>query len=419
MVAAPEVLAVVPARGGSKSIPGKNIRRFGGVPLIAYSIAAGQQSRQVTRVIVSTDSEEIAAVAREWGAEVPFLRPAELAMDHSLDLELFEHALRWLDEHEGYRPDLVVQLRPTTPLRPPDCVDRAVELMLSHPDADSVRSVVRSGQTPYKMWRLGPGEDAPMTPLLPDEGLVEPYNMPRQQLPDVYWHVGHVDVFRPATVLDQHSMSGRRIYPLVIDDDYSVDIDHESDWRQAEGMLRRHDLPWVEPRRPCGRRRRLPADVGLLVLDFDGVMTDDRVWVSADGTEWVAAHRGDGLGIEMVREHGVEVVVLSRETNPVVAARCRKLNVAYEHGLRDKAPVLERMLADRRLDRASVVYVGNDINDLECMRLVGCSVAVADAHPAVLAEADLVLSRPGGFGAVREVCDQIIESKNSETRRHA
>jgi hypothetical protein len=123
MVARPEVLAVIPARGGSKGIPRKNIRDFAGYPLIAYSIAAGLQSELVTRTIVSTDDEEIAQVARQWGAEVPFLRPDEIAQDQTLDLPVFQHALAWLAEHEDYHPDVVVQLRPTSPVRPRGCVD--------------------------------------------------------------------------------------------------------------------------------------------------------------------------------------------------------------------------------------------------------------------------------------------------------
>ena len=155
MVDRPEVLTIIPARGGSKGIPRKNIRDFAGFPLIAYSIAAARQSEAVTRVIVSTDDEEIATVAREWGAETPFLRPAELARDETLDLPVFEHALHWLAENENYSPDLVIQLRPTSPVRPVGLIDRAVAELLAHPEADSVRGIVPAGQNPHKMWRVG------------------------------------------------------------------------------------------------------------------------------------------------------------------------------------------------------------------------------------------------------------------------
>src|SRR5512139_3426113 len=133
------ILALIPARGGSKGIPRKNIRSFAGYPLIAWSIAAAKQSSCVTRIIVSTDDEEIASVAREYGAEAPFLRPAELAQDNTTDLPVFEHALQWLADNEGYKPDVLVQLRPTSPIRPKDCVDNAVRILMEHADADCVR----------------------------------------------------------------------------------------------------------------------------------------------------------------------------------------------------------------------------------------------------------------------------------------
>src|SRR3972149_10870259 len=186
-----EILAIIPARGGSKGIPRKNIRNFAGWPLIAWSIAASKQSECVTRLLVSTDDEQIAAVAREFGAETPFLRPAEFAQDHSPDLPLFEHALKWLAGHEGYKPDVVLQLRPTSPIRPRGLLDEAVKILLAHPDADSVRGVVPAGQNPHKMWRIsgdpltGAG-DGPMKNLLDVPGIAEPYNAPRQMLPPIY-----------------------------------------------------------------------------------------------------------------------------------------------------------------------------------------------------------------------------------------
>ncbi|HOV07468.1 MAG TPA: acylneuraminate cytidylyltransferase family protein, partial [Anaerolineaceae bacterium] len=181
-----EVLAIIPARGGSKGIPRKNINLFAGYPLISYSITAALQSNSVTRVIVSTDDEEIAAIARQWGAETPFLRPAELAQDNTTDLPVFQHALRWLKENENYTPDLVIHLRPTSPIRPRQCVDDAVHILLEHPEADSVRGVVLSGQNPFKMWRLH-GKENKLIPLLTVEGIAEPYNAPRQSLPPTYW----------------------------------------------------------------------------------------------------------------------------------------------------------------------------------------------------------------------------------------
>ncbi len=408
MVDQHEVLAVIQARGGSKGIPGKNIKLLAGIPLIAYSIAAGLQSKYVTRVIISTDDEQIAEAAKAWGAEVPFLRPPEYATDTAVDLDLFVHALTWLEQNEGYKPDVVVQLRPTSPLRPPDCVDRAVELLLGDPAATSVRGVVPSGQNPYKMWRVS-GEGEPMQPLL-NESFVEPYNMPRQKLPHTYWQTGHIDALRRETILEDQSMSGSRILPLIIDSDYTIDIDNLQDWAKAEWLIERLDVPFVRPHRPNQKSLadRLKS-VRLLVLDFDGVLTDNRVWVGEDGKEMIAANRSDGYGISLLLAKGIELLVLSREVNPVVEARCRKLGIKHIQGVLNKIVVLQSLVDERGLTMDEVIYVGNDVNDSECMHAAGLAVAVADAYPSILAQADLILNHAGGFGAVRELCDRIAE----------
>lgn len=150
-----------------------------------------------------------------------------------------------------------------------------------------------------------------------------------------------------------------------------------------------------------------------MVLDFDGVLTDNRVLVSEDGSEAVFCHRGDGMGLEMLRESGIEAVVLSKERNPVVGARCRKLDLDYHQGHDDKLRKLAEICTERSISSRHVAYVGNDVNDLECMQWAGVGVAVADAMPSVLAVADLVTDRQGGFGAVRELCDLLIENRGN------
>jgi N-acylneuraminate cytidylyltransferase len=229
-----EVLALIPARGGSKGIPRKNLADFLGRPLISWSIAAAVESSRVTRVVVSTDDEAIAQVAGEAGAEVPFLRPSELAGDLVPDLPVFEHALGWLRENEGYVPELVVQLRPTSPLRPPGLVDDAIERLLAAPAADSLRAVCEPMNNPFKMWRI---VDGFLVPLV-DSGIDEQYNRPRQELPTVFWQIGIIDVIRTATITDLHSMSGRTIIPMVVDQTLAADIDDPRSLRHAEELGR-------------------------------------------------------------------------------------------------------------------------------------------------------------------------------------
>ncbi len=404
-----EILALIPARGGSKGIPRKNIRSFAGYPLIAWSIAAAKQSSLVTRVIVSTDDEEIAAVAREWGAETPFLRPAELAQDKTTDLPVFEHALKWLKEVEGYRPDVVIQLRPTSPIRPHTMLDDAIRILLEHDDADCVRGVVPAAQNPFKMWRFH-GENKPLNPLLKVEGIAEPYNAPRQILPPVYWQTGHIDAIRIATITQKKSLTGEVIYPLLIDPKYTVDIDTPADWAKYEALVY-SGLEMVSPGNP---RRAMPENIKLILCDFDGVITDNRVITDQDGRESVSASRSDSMHIKTLREKGIELMILSSEPNPVVLARAKKIGLEAIHGvgMQDKGRVMREVLAQKNLKAENVIYLGNDLNDLPCFEIAGWSVAVADAYPEVIRAADHVLTKNGGHGAVRELCEIVLSKIN-------
>ena len=366
--------------------------------MIAYSIAAGLGSKLVTKTIVSTDDEEIAHYAREYGAEVPFLRPENIAQDDTRDLPVFQQALTWLEEEQGFRPQIVVQLRPTSPFRSPSLVDEAVQILLDNPEATSVRGIVPSKQNPYKMWQIQ--ENGQLKPLL-ENNFVEPYNMPRQELPVTFWQTGHIDAVRTQTILEG-SMSGKNIYACQIDPWFSIDLDSTLDWEEAESRIPTLSDDIVLPEKTD---LTMPADISLLVLDFDGVLTDDRVYVNQHGEETVAAHRGDGMGIARLKKTGVEVIILSKEKNPVVQARGDKLNVPVYQGIDEKGKKLAEILKEKGLIGRQVVYVGNDINDLPCFSMVGLAVAVADAHPDVKEQAGLVLRKKGGFGAVREICD--------------
>ena len=209
--------------------------------MLAHSIDHAKASKYITRVIVSTDSEEYAGIAREYGAEVPFIRPEEYATDTALDYDVFQHALTWLKEQEGYEADIVVQLRPTYPIRDARDIDNMIQLLLDCPDADSVRSMAKATEIPYKMWLRKPdavesGSDqndilqgAVVQPLITD--ISECYNMPRQQLPVVYYQNACIDVFRSNVVLEKHSMSGEVILGYEMKENF--DIDTEEDFVKA------------------------------------------------------------------------------------------------------------------------------------------------------------------------------------------
>ena len=229
-----EVLAIIPARSGSKTVRNKNIRKISGKPLLAYSIEHAIQAKLINRVIVSTDSEQYARIACDYGAEVPFLRPKEFAQDLSLDLEAFEHALNKLRDTEGYYPDIVVHLRPTYPIRKIDDIDNMIRLLQENPGMDSVRCIAPAHECAYKMWRKN--EDGTITPLLQD--IKEAYNMPRQALPVLYYQNACIDVVWASVIVERHSMTGEKVLGYEMESNF--DIDTEADFKMVEKYLKCH-----------------------------------------------------------------------------------------------------------------------------------------------------------------------------------
>ncbi|MEA2013052.1 MAG: acylneuraminate cytidylyltransferase family protein [Verrucomicrobiota bacterium] len=220
-----KILAIIPARSGSKSIKNKNIKLISGKPMLAYSIEHALASKLISRVIVSTDSEEYADIAKRHGAEVPFLRPSDLAKDNSTDLETFQHALAYLKDTEDYIPDLCVHLRPTYPIRTISLIDKVIEVLLEKPDYDSVRTVTKVPHTPYKMWSRNQG--GKLVPILTLENLDEPWNEPRQKLPEIFVQNANVDVVRTKTITERNSMTGKKIYGMEDDNFFDIDTEKE------------------------------------------------------------------------------------------------------------------------------------------------------------------------------------------------
>lgn len=230
-----KILGLIPARGGSRGIPRKNIIPVAGKPLIAYTIEEAIKSRYIDRVIVSTDDEEIAEISKKYDAEVPFMRPKELAGDDTPDLPVFIHTLKWLKDNQDYIPNLIVHLRPTSPLRKVEHIDEAIKILKSNKTADSIRGVCIPYQTPFKMWMI---KGRYMKPLLKFKKIKELYNTPRQLLPPVYWQNGHIEVTRYETIMKKHSMTGDKILPYVMDSEYSIDIDSELNIKLTEIILK-------------------------------------------------------------------------------------------------------------------------------------------------------------------------------------
>jgi N-acylneuraminate cytidylyltransferase len=385
-----QCLAVIPARGGSKGVPRKNLRLLGGVPLVAHAIRAARGARRVTRVLVSTDDPEIARVATEYGAEV-IARPSELSGDTASSESAVLHALDVLRVREGYEPELVMLVQCTSPLTRAADLDGLVERLLEA-GADSAFTAVPFF---HFLWRID------------HEGYAVGVNHAgnkrkrRQDLAPEFLESGAAYVARTPAFREAADRFAGRVVVHVTPGRDCLEIDEPADLDKAEALLRRA--------RDGQRWSSLPERVQAVIFDFDGVLTDNRVQVDERGVESVTCDRGDGLGLGLLRAAGVQILILSKERSRVVQARADKLGLECLQGVDDKLPALRGWLSRHGIELSASVYVGNDVNDLDCMRAVACAVAPSDAHPAALSSAQLVLARPGGRGAVRELCDLLCE----------
>ncbi|QEV07989.1 N-acylneuraminate cytidylyltransferase [Streptomyces prasinus] len=394
------VLAVIPARGGSKGVPAKNLAPVGGAPLVTRAVRECRAARRVTDVVVSTDDRAIAAAARQAGAEV-VMRPAALAGDLATSEAAVLHAL---DAHEalhGAPVDVVLLVQCTSPFLTREDIDGVAGAVVGQ-GADTAVTVA-----PFHgfVWRDATGEG----PADERDGSGggfgvnhdKSFRPRRQDRPQDLLETGAAYAMDAAGFREhRHRFFGRT--DLVRTDPARVlEIDDPHDLARARALA-----PLFDAARPGA----LPTadDIDAVVLDFDGTQTDDRVLIDSDGREFVSVHRGDGLGIAALRRSGLEMLILSTEQNPVVAARARKLRIPVLHGIDRKDLALKQWCEEQGIAPERVLYVGNDVNDLPCFALVGWPVAVASAHDVVRGAARAVTTLPGGDGAVREIAGWIL-----------
>ena len=226
------VVGIVPARGGSKGVPKKNIKEIGGFPMIAYSIVAAQMVENMDRCIISTDSEEIADVAKQYGGDVPFMRPSKFSTDSSTDIEYIKHAIDWFDENEGYIPDYWVLLRPTTPLREPEVIEDAIKKIISTPEATSLISIHEFAETPGKMFGI---QGDFLHGLCPMDPRPEYFTLPRQEFAPAYFGNGYVDIIKSSTIINDKSCFGSRMLGFEAPDTGEIDV--PEDFKRVEFYL--------------------------------------------------------------------------------------------------------------------------------------------------------------------------------------
>ena len=379
-----QTVAIIPARGGSKQVPRKNLRRVGGVPLVERAVRAATAASGVDLVVVSTDDAEIAAVATAAGARV-IARPAEIAGDKASSESAVLHALDEL-ERTGVQVGTVVFVQATSPFIPTSGIDEAIELIGS----GRFDSAFSAHETYGFLWRRD--EDGAAEAINHDAS----HRPLRQEREPHYFETGAFYAFDAAAFrVAGHRFFGR-IGIVEVPEQTAVEIDDAQQLAMASAVADLIDR--------SGER----IDVRAIVTDFDGVHTDDTAFVDSEGREHVRVSREDGMGVSLLRRAGIPMLILSTEVNAVVRARADKLKVPVLHGIDDKAAALTAWAAEQNIALGDVAYLGNDVNDLEAMRIVGWPVAVGNAHPVVREQARIVLNRNGGQGAVRELVERVL-----------
>ncbi|MDQ0614667.1 YrbI family 3-deoxy-D-manno-octulosonate 8-phosphate phosphatase [Microbacterium sp. W4I4] len=382
-------VAIIPARGGSKGVPGKNLRRVGGMPLIERAVRAASAASGVDLVVVSTDDERIAAVAEGAGARV-VARPADLSGDTATSESALMHALDML-EADGIRVGTIVFVQATSPFIPSEGIAEAVDHIVS----GRFDSVFSAHETYGFLWRrdadghaVAINHDAAHRPRRQDR---EPHHL----------ETGAFYAFDAAGFRRfQHRFFGL-VGIVDVPERTAIEIDDEHQLAVAEALA-------AATAGVDAGAADAAITASALVTDFDGVHTDDTATVDSEGRESVRVSREDGMGVSRLRRAGIPMLILSTEQNPVVARRAEKLQVPVLHGIDDKAAALTAWATENGIRLADIAYVGNDVNDLGSLGIVGWPIAVANAHPEVKAAARVVLTRRGGEGAVREVIERML-----------
>ena len=230
------IIAVIPARSGSKGVPDKNIEMFVGKHLIAYSISAAIKSKLIDRVIVSTDSEKYASISKDYGAEVPFIRPNEYSGDKSTDYDFVKHLLDWLAKNEDNTPDYIIHLRPTTPLRDPSILDNAIEKFMNNGEATSLRSAHEMSETAYKQFEL---EGKYFKTICTGSFDLDDANNSRQSFPKTYSPNGYVDILRTSHILENNLLHGNQVMGYVTD--FAIEVDTIDDFAFLEWQINKND----------------------------------------------------------------------------------------------------------------------------------------------------------------------------------
>lgn len=387
-----KVVAYIPVRGGSKGIKGKNIRLFCGKPLVYWVVKSAMECSLIDEIIVSSDDLTIRTTVEEFGFEGVKVvsRSSETATDEaSTESAMLEFAA-------NYEFDDIVLIQATSPLLESEDLNSAISAYFAN-NVDSIVSVVRQKRFIWEETEEGARSIN-----------YNPSNRPRRQ--DFAGHFVENGAFyitsKESLLLSQCRISGKISLYEMQDDNY-FEIDEERDWIIAEELKKRR-------LREQTKYRNL-NHINLLISDVDGVLTDAGMYYSNNGEELKKFNTRDGKGIELIKEHGIKVMLLTSEDVNLVRNRANKLKVDYLFmGVRNKKEFLDKFFAENlEFNYSSTAYIGDDINDLECIDAVDISAVPSDAHETMIKSAKYVCKQKGGSGCVREFCELIINRRTT------
>lgn len=385
------IVAIIPARGGSKSIPGKNIASFCSKPLIAWTITQALASKYIDKVYVSTDDKKIARISEKYGAEI-IDRPRLISNDTSSSEDALLHALSKIEKR--LKVDLVVFLQATSPCRTENDIDNAVKKMLPG-KVDSLFSVTEPGD--LTLWQNKNGNLNSLTFDYKNRGR-------RQDRAPLLMENGSIYIFKPEILKKYNNRLGGRIAVYKMKYWQSFQIDEPQDLEICEYFMKTKVLK--------GSGAPAIEDAQLVVYDFDGVLTNNKIFLREDGLESAVFNRSDGLAISLINKLKLPQIILTTETNKIVEMRAKKLRIPVIKGVKDKKKVLSDYCRKNNISLKRVIYVGNDINDLGAMKMVGHSVCPADACDEIKNISKIVLNAKGGDGTARELLNYIKRKKH-------
>ena len=379
-------IAIIPARKGSKEILNKNIKIIGGKPLIAWTIEQALCSKKISRVIVSTDSTKIAKISENYGAEVPFLRPEKIATDSATTEEVLLHAIEAMGIPN--KNNAIVLLQPTSPIR----LKRSIDSAINKFEKDRADSLVSVNLTKNFFWK----KDKKLIPLYDIFKRPMRQNLKKNQV--FYRENGSIYITKVSCLVKYKNRLGGKISMFEMSEKEGHEIDSMNDFQIVKNYVSE-----------LKRKKIKVSDIDAIIFDFDGVLTDNHVYVSSDGLESVKCNRSDGYSFSLLKNMGIKVFILSSEKNKVVEKRGQKLKIETIIGSKDKKEDLKKICKKHKFDPKRLVYVGNDLNDLEVMKECGISFAVSDAVDEIKSLANIVLRSKGGGLVAREILTDYLE----------